>query len=487
MLSLHKTRSFFKTRLPLILGLYILIQPLLDALTAPTANAGIAISVGVVVRTLFMAFAFLYVVFASKFEGKKPVMIYLGAVVAYLILFMVLMLSIGGISLCFANAKELVKVFFVPFVAAFLWSVYREYGHKVPSWSIAWAGGLYAFVIFIAWLTKTSGTSYRSGYGFKGWFYAANEIGCIIAVAAPIMIWFCLKKLPMLTPKTWWKGIIMAIGLFSAIFAANYIGTKIIFIAILVYCVAALIWCLIDLIRFRKRKNAVTSGVMILMIVLMLLLFVSSPLKAYSDNVYGDLMDVPAEDLNDLWELPEEPESPDEPEYKPEPPETARIWLRELIGANSTVEKIDKVLSRRLYSAGYPVQQYIEGSVLNKLLGIGYGNTPAYPYSIISAIELDPVSILVRQGVVGFVLYFVPYLLAVLYLIVEFFKHPLKRLSSLKYCTYLYTSLIAFGISTIAGHVLGAPAVGIFMLVSTMNLFLMTREQNRGLEIDDLT
>ena len=56
---MDKARSFFKTRLPLILGSYILIQPILDVLTTPTANAGIPISVGVVVRTLFMAMAFL--------------------------------------------------------------------------------------------------------------------------------------------------------------------------------------------------------------------------------------------------------------------------------------------------------------------------------------------------------------------------------------------------------------------------------------------
>lgn len=491
----EKARSFFRLRLPLILGIYILIQPLLDALTTPTANAGIAISVGVVVRTLFMAFAFLYVLFIAQFKGKKLAVAYLGALVAYLILFMVLMLSLGGLSLCIDNLKELVKVFFVPFVAVFLLAVYREHGHKIPSCSIAWAGGLYAFVILIAYLTGTSGTSYRSGFGYKGWFYAANEIGCIIAIAAPITIWFCLKQLHSITKKTWWKGILIALALFSVVFAANYIGTKIIFAVVLVYCLAAFVWCLVRAIRDRSRINIVAAIIMGVMVILILLLFLSSPLSGYLQNVYFDLFNRTSEDVSHIWNTPEPSVSTDptvttEPDT---PPATGLLnssegtWLRELIASNAFVQRIDSLLSRRLFTASPAVEAFIEESVWCKLLGIGYADTGAYQREISKAIELDGLSLLIRNGIFGFVLYYIPYVLGILYLIVEFFKRPLKRLASLKYCSYLYAGLIAFAISFIAGHVLGAPAVGTFMLAATVNLFLLTREQNQGLAIDDVT
>lgn len=490
MASADKVRAFFKTRLPLILGIYILIQPLLDVLTTPTANAGISISVGVVVRTLFMVFSFIYVVFISRFQGKKAAVIYLWALAAYLVLFMILMFSLGGISLCVNNLKELVKVFFVPFVAVFLLAVYREYGYRIPSRSIAWAGGLYAFVILIAFLTGTSGTSYRSGYGYKGWFYAGNEVGCIIAIAAPVAIWYCLKKLPEVTKKTWWKGVIIAVGLFSIVFAANYIGTKIIFAVVLVYCLAAFVWCLVRAIRERAKAAVAAVAVMAAMLVTLLALYPTSPVNGYTRNVWSPMLDQTSEEVADIWLGDPDPDvevDPDGPELMGLQNASEGTWLRELIDSNDFVQKMDQLLSRRLFSASPAVEVFLEESVWNKLLGIGYANTGAYVRDISKAVELDGVSLLVRNGILGFLLYYLPYMAGIVYLIVQFFKHPLKRLASLKYCAYLYSSLIAFAISFIAGHVLGAPAVGTFMVAVTVNLFLMTREQNRGLEIDDLS
>lgn len=485
----ERARQFFRSRLPLILGIYIVLQPLLDVLTTPSANAGSAISVGVVARTLFMAFAFLYVVFISRFEGKKWAMLYLAALIVYLVLFMLQMLRLGGISLCIANVKELVKVLFLPFTALFLLAVYREYRYRISARSVAWAGGLYAFVILVAYVTGTSLTSYRSGYGYKGWFYAANEVGCIIAITAPIAIWFCLKQMPAVTQKTWWKGVLIALCLFSIIFAANYIGTKIIFAAVLLYCAAAFVWCLVRAIRERSRGNTAAVIVMAVMVVFTIVLFLSSPLNGYLKNVYGDLLDTSTDEILDKWSPvtePDEPSDPSEPSAPIENLQTATedTWLRNLITSNAAVEKLDAVLSRRLVIAAAPVQEFIEGSLLTKLVGVGYANSPTYTRSVTRLIELDGLSILIRQGILGVLLYLVPYVLGIVYLIVQFFKHPLKRLSSLKYCSYLYAALMAFAISMVVGHVMGAPAVCIFMLAVTVNTVLMAREQDRGVEIE---
>ena len=488
----EKAQQLFRHRLPLILGIYILIQPLLDVLTTPSANAGAAISVGVVVRTLFMAFAFLYVVFVSRFQGKKWAMLYLGALIAYLVLFMLQMLRMGGIALCIANVKELVKVLFLPFVALFLLTIYREYGYRISARSVAWAGGLYAFVILLAYVTGTSLTSYRSGYGYKGWFYAANEVGCIIAITAPIAIWFCLKQMPAVTKKTWWKGVIIALCLLSIIFAANYIGTKIIFAAVLLYCGAAFAWCLVRAIRERSRGNTASVIVMTVMVVLTIVLFLSSPLNGYLKNVYSNLLGTSTDEILDKWSPTAEPSLPPDSTSEPEPEspngnlqeDTENTWLRNLITSNAAMEKLDAVLSRRLVIAAAPVQEFIEGSFLTKLVGIGYANSPSYTRSVTRLIELDGLSILIRQGILGALLYLAPYVLAIGYLIVQFFKHPLKRLSSLKYCSYLYAALMAFAISMVVGHVIGAPAVCIFMLAATANALFMTREQDRGVEIE---
>ena len=183
---LAKARQFSKLHLAALLGVYIILQPFVDILTALGARAEMSATVGAVIRAVFMILCFLYVVFICKYPGKKWCVLALGVICAYLAVFMLWMFSVGGLSLCIANAKELAKVYFAPIAVVFLYAIYREYGHMISTRAVAIAGGIYVGVILVAFLTGTSFVSYsNSGYGYKGWFYAANEVSCIIAIASP--------------------------------------------------------------------------------------------------------------------------------------------------------------------------------------------------------------------------------------------------------------------------------------------------------------
>lgn len=94
-------------------------------------------------------------------------------------------------------------------------------------------------------------------------------------------------------------------------------------------------------------------------------------------------------------------------------------------------------------------------------------------------VEMDPLSMLIRHGIVGFLLYYIPYLGFLGWSIGQFFKRPGQRMSSLRYCTALYCTIVGFGISTIAGHALVAPAVATFILVVGLQLWDQTQEQNK--------
>ena len=54
----------------------------------------------------------------------------------------------------------------------------------------------------------------------------------------------------------------------------------------------------------------------------------------------------------------------------------------------------------------------------------------------------------------------------------------LQRLADLGYCTALYCTLAGFAISVLAGHALVSPAVSTFMLLTGMQLWALTQEQN---------
>ena len=461
-----RLRQFFKLRLPLILGIYIIIQPVLDALTCFGALAEHPVTAGVAVRTLFMVLAFLYVVFVSHFEGKKGCMIYLGAIIAYLALFMVYMLSVGGLSLCLANVKELMKVFFAPIVMAFLYAVYREHGHLISTRTLAVSGGIYAGVILFAFLTGTSFTSYgNSGHGFKGWFYAANEVSCIIAITAPVVLYFCLRSLVCSGRKQWWKVALTLFALASVAFSANFIGTKIVFAITLLYAVIAFLWALVRAIREKDRQTrdlAIAFGVVAAAI---FALYFVSPLQTYLKDVWIGMMDETSEIR--AVSYGEEIQKASE-----------GTWMRELLKENYVMMRLDQILSRRLFSASPSLQVWLDSGVAGKLLGIGYADTAAYARSIEFMVEMDPLGIFIRHGLLGFLVYYVPYLAGILWVIVRFFRKPLQRLADLKYCSYLYAALMAFAISAIAGHALVSPAVSTYILVVSFRLWVMTREQD---------
>lgn len=50
---------------------------------------------------------------------------------------------------------------------------------------MAAAGLGYAGVILLACITGTSFYSYNAGYGYSGWFYAANDVSIVIMLTAP--------------------------------------------------------------------------------------------------------------------------------------------------------------------------------------------------------------------------------------------------------------------------------------------------------------
>ena len=456
-----------RARLPMILAVYILCQPLIDVLTGLGAEAGQSITVGVIVRSLVIVLAFLYAVFISDFPGKRRWMIYTGALVGYLVLFMVYMFTVGGLSLCVGNVREVVKTFFTPFVLIFLWSVYRQYGYLVTCETIAWAGALYASVIPIAHLTGTGFVSYTSsGYGERGWFYAANEVGCIIAIPAPFTIWYCLEVLPTVTKKTWWKGLLAAWAMLAVAISATSLGTKIVFAFTLFYCLAVLVWQVVRLVKERSRANAVKAAAAAVLVLFFLVVTPDSPFLRYLFEVYITNLPRPPEATVEVWE-------------EAIAHACQNTWLYDLIKSNETFADIDQIFSRRFISASPAVQVYTESGVLGKLLGIGYATAPSYSREMYFMVELDPLAILLRHGVAGFLLYYAPYIVFVIWSIVQFFQRPLQRLDSLGFCTALYCSLAGFAISVLAGHALVSPAVATFVLVVGMQLWHQTQEQNK--------
>ena len=440
-----------------------------------------AVTAGTIVRVLFLCFAVAVVLTAPKFRGRGAVLAALAALAIYFAVFLALMYAAGGAETCRANLRDTGKMLYVPLAALLFITARRAYGVKLADWATAGAGALYAFLILLAVLTGTSQFSYRTGFGYKGWFYAANEVSCILAIAGPVTLCWFSERLTA-GHRRWTMILAAVLAAVSVAFCASWLGTKIVFAVLACYTVLAFLWQLVQALRTRRDalKTVVAGGVMLLT----LLLYFVSPLSAYLDNVYIARMELSSEEIAAAWQsAPTDAAEGVEVGVNETAAAAAAAsegtWLRSLIAEKPLVQKLDKILSRRLLNAAPAVEEYRNGPLLRKLFGIGYADAPCYARRIDFMIELDGLALLIRHGIVGFLLFFLPYVLVILRLLIAFFRRPGAVLSDLRRCTLLYSALAAFAISLVAGHVLTAPAVGIFMLAVTAGALLPPPDQPR--------
>lgn len=466
--------------LPRLLSAYVLAQPVLDVLTSLAVQAGISLTAGTIVRTLFLGAVFFYIFLCGPFPGRKPVLVYLGLLTGYLAAFCIWSFSLGGLSLCIQNTGEALKVFYFPYTAAFFYTVYRQRRYVVPDWVPAASGAGYCLVILIAWLTGTSFVTYNAGYGYSGWFFAANDVSTVILLTAPVLLCLCLIRLS--GRLSWKAGCGMAVILVSLIFSANFIGTKLVFLGVLAYLAAALVWFLIRFALHRRRTALRCAAACALLCAALAGLYPVSPLNQYVQDIYVPMSGEDQAAYEASLAIPGVVER-DRLKANREMEEAAEgTWLGELIQSNALVKKANWLLSRRLLILAPIAQEYADGNAGVKLLGLGYAQAPGYTREIIHLIEMEGPALLLRHGMLGFLLYYVPYLGAVAWLIFQFFRRLKTRMGDFTYCSLLYGAMLAFAASMVTGHTLATPCVSLVAALIYEKLFLRTLAQNRALK-----
>jgi Na+-transporting methylmalonyl-CoA/oxaloacetate decarboxylase gamma subunit len=299
--------------------------------------------------------------------------------------------------------------------------------------------------------------TYNSGYGYSGWFFAANEISDIIAIIAPVGIFTAVGYLHVPDEHKWKTGLLVGFMLFCCCFASDYIGTKVVFLFVFLYCLACTVWYFSYYRKDRDpslKKRAVFCLAATIAVIAM---FSSGSLLGYLSNVFLPMKDEQSEEA--LLALNKEILAA-----------AQGTWLYDLIENNQFFKTMNWILSKRLLIIAPAAQEYTDGGIITKLIGLGYKNTILTTRNIERLIEMDAPALLLRHGIAGFVLEYLPYLASVIYLIVKFCKRFRKSMASLECCTYFFCVLTAFLISTFVGHGLNAPAVSFYLAFFALSL-----------------
>ncbi|WP_033543004.1 O-antigen ligase family protein [Planococcus sp. CAU13] len=438
---------------------FILLQPFLDVATNfILKNFDFPITIGVVVRMLFLALAFVFAMNHFIQHKEKKLLLLNLAVYAYLAVnFIVNFIWKDSFSFM-AEAEFLAKtaypvqLFFVFYILVKNKWLTKE---KIVQLLTINLLAISAFII-LPTLFNISFESYNEFYeGTIGWFNAANEIGAIVAFLTPLAIWGMYKKL------TGWLGIATV---FASVYTAYLIGTKVSLGSVILVLVIFSIYILARN-RFRLSKP---FFIVFLPLIVLLISLNQAPAVQNIENVRADL-----EAREQRFENREE------------------IYDREQVQKLEEIERlkelshptITKIVSSRDLFVIQHYEKYVDADPARIALGMGYAADYDFEEKIT---EMDFFDFFFSFGIVGLLLAIV----ALFKPAVRIVKAIWLRITRRKENSYLYSLLLSviliLGISFIAGHVIFAPGVSIYLVIGLALLSVLAEHETGAAEYETI-
>ena len=171
-----------------IILIFIFLQPIIDLLTSISINyLHLTISVGIVVRSLFLVLIIYYYVFIRKIS-KKQLMYLLGILVFSLSFIIFIYLSKEPMG---SNIVSLIKYLY--FIILLILIDSKDL--KISKRNLFYIALIYILLIFVPRMLSFDFNSYREGnIGSVGIFNSGNEINAILIFLLPIYLTNLLKE-----------------------------------------------------------------------------------------------------------------------------------------------------------------------------------------------------------------------------------------------------------------------------------------------------
>ncbi len=437
-----------------IIIIYILVHPIIDVITSLLVrNVNEILTLGIVVRTLFMLGVATYSLIVSEKKYRIKSFIYYALLLAYMLAFLGIKFSKHGTEGILTQIKGIVKTFYLPIILVALIPIFKKDNIKVDNKILIYSLLGYTAVIFLARICGVGYRTYPDKEGTFGLFFAANEIGAILASVSPILV------LSLLNGE---KGkVINFITLFLYIFAILEMGTKAPFFGALILAVISFIICVI---RFfvADKKTYLKKGIVIICITLISIMALPySPVGKNIEKTNGVTLPKISFSFNKNNNNSNEEKHEEEHKEEEEPD-----------------KKLDSLISGRDDYLRDNMERYKASNILNKIFGIGY---VVYDYENpidLKLIEMDYFDIAICDGVLGFILYFIPFVIIAVCILKYIVLNIKKVIINQDVLLMFYSLVICVAVALLAGHVLNAPASGIFIAIITIELFMKLKEIN---------
>ena len=414
-----------------IFYVFLLIQPILDLVTSLMVRfTNLPLTIGMVVRGLFLFIMVIYLLFVNKSVHRKKSIIYLGILCIFSILYLITKDGIFTLGFLKTEIIYLFKYMYFPITALCLINAFDELQikkEKIFKVCIIEAI-IYSTLIILPEITNTAFSSYLdNNEGTVGWFYAANEIGAIMVALFPFLYYLLFERESVVK---------IALTFTIVILTMTLLGTKTSFLGMLI---TEILYTLYFLFNYKKNRAYGLKWSIIIIIISFGLI----------PNIHAvkNLQNAIAESSHIKEEVKEDNEKENK-KYTSSSPSVQRIIKVALSGR-------DKFFYNTL-------EIYDNANIDDKLLGIGFVNrNEINNKKIEKLIEIDPLDVFFHYGIIGFIILFIPLIYIVYRTLKSIFKNKFG-LSFFKF-TNIYVIGIITMISMIAGHVYSSPAVSIYV------------------------
>ncbi|WP_260471998.1 O-antigen ligase family protein [Bacillus sp. HMF5848] len=445
----NKISDLLKSRFDTFLLLFILFQPLLDLFTSLSIFLlKQDLTLGILIRFAIMLLGLLYLLTVDDKKTKLQVLSYLG------ILFVFFAISLANNFLVkepmsiFAEGKNIAKLVYMTILLFSYYYAFRALRKKAANWDIklqnyiTYSMIVIGAVMIIASLTGTGIKSYESiKKGHQGWFFAGNELGAIMAICLPVVVYYALRNTKSWKTSYYWIPVVMIM------FSLLALGTKVGWGAIAIVLAVSLGMSIIEL--FWKKQKHLKYSIVINAVLLAIFFSISQYTPVYfNTNVHLGWVGVDKEKI-----------------------EENEVAIDDISEEGMT----NIMLSGREKFLAMHKEYYAEAPTSQKLLGMGYAGNYEEEAKVV---ERDFHDLFYSFGSIGFVLFLLPYVVIALWLLVTFLRHFLELFNT-KNILIGSGVVLALGIAYTAGHIFFAPAASIYlaiMIAYLMNNFAEARE-----------
>ena len=459
-----------------LLCFFIILCPILDISSFLFRNKfETNYSISTFIRPIIPVIVFTYIFLKQKMKTKFSIIgicaIYAIYGMAHLYLFnnMITKCSFGTLT---HEAQYIVNYSFMILNLFVFGYVFNSENNFKLKRSIVISLAIYIISIYVSIITNTSSPTYIEGIGYKGWFESGNSISAILLLSTFIIMSFIMKIQNKIA-----RSIVFSIILIVGIYLMTLIGTRVgligFVLASLCFIIAQIIEKMVAKEKINKKNFLIFLSVLFLLITVVIIAgSVTVQRRKHLQNMESTIIDESTGQVSNL--------TGDLTTYR------NKIINNEIdddfmtqAQKQSIIDLYDVAKKYNVSNTNTRIQQLIyhvmlvknQKNVLLILIGNGYLiNTNELVW------EMEFPAFLLNFGIVGFMLYMIPFIAILLQALIVFIK-KIKKIDS-EFMMLLFAVLLSFVLSTLSGYTFFNSSSMIIIIIANILLRIKVKEIN---------